>query len=215
MSIHTVDNKLNLGITVGCTKRVDEVKELIRNLYVEKKLIISYDDIAVNTTITMNKHDNNKEEIKKQVISSIRHSWVYCMSILRGFRNKEGDFNKHRCFLEQLVYYRNVREYLDIKAYVIRELCAFLIDYLEAVLGMTIEDILSNFKRVSFTELVDKGTYLNAAYIEYVVDDAIAQLRNGSIEKKLRHSKQPAEIVLRNGHVIIKTFGLLLVKERK
>ena len=215
MSIHTVDNKLNLGITVGCTKKVDEVKELIRNLYVEKKLIISYDDIAVNTTIAMNKHDNNREEIKKQVINSIRHSWVYGMSVLRGFRNKEGDFNKHRCFLEQLVYYRNDREYLDIKAYVIRELCGFLIDYLEAVLGMSIEDILSNFKRVSFTELVDKGTYLNAAYIEYVVDDAIAQLRNGSIEKKLRHSKQPAEIVLRNDRVIIKTFGLLLVKERK
>lgn len=215
MSIHTADNKLNLGITVGCTKRVEEVKELIRNLYVEKKLIISYDDIAVNTTIAMNKHDNNREEIKKQVISSIRHSWVYGMSILRGFRNKEGDFNKHRCFLEQLVYYSNVREYLDIKAYVIRELCIFLIDYLEAVLGMSIEDILNNFKRVSFTELVDKGTYLNAAYIEYVVDDAIAQLRAGSIEKKLRHSKQPAEIVLRNDHVIIKTFGLLLVKERK
>lgn len=209
MSIHTVDNKLNLGITVGCTKRVEEVKKLIRNLYVEKKLIISYDDIA------MNKHDNNREEIKKQVISSIRHSWVYGMSVLRGFRNKDGDFNKHRCFLEQLVYYRNDREYLDVKAYVIRELCVFLIDYLEAVLGMPIEDILSNFKRVSFTELVDKGTYLNAAYIEYVVDDAIAQLRNGSIEKKLRHSKQPAEIVLRNDHVIIKTFGLLLVKERK
>jgi hypothetical protein len=215
MSIHTADNKLNLGITVGCTKKVDEVKELIRNLYVEKKLIISYDDIAVNTTIAMNKHDNNREEIKKQVISSIRHSWVYGMSILRSFRNKDGDFNKHRCFLEQLVYYRNDREYLDIKAYVIRELCGFLIDYLEAVLGMSIEDILSNFKRVSFTELVDKGTYLNAAYIEYVVDDAVAQLRNGSIEKKLRHSKQPAEIVLRNDHVIIKTFGLLLVKERK
>lgn len=209
MSIHTVDNRLNLGITVGCTKRVEEVKELIRNLYVEKKLIISYDDIAVNTTIAMNKHDNNREEIKKQVISSIRHSWVYGMSVLRGFRNK------HRCFLEQLVYYRNDREYLDVKAYVIRELCVFLIDYLEAVLGMPIEDILSNFKRVSFTELVDKGTYLNAAYIEYVVDDAIAQLRNGSIEKKLRHSKQPAEIILRNDHVIIKTFGLLLVKERK
>lgn len=215
MSIHNVDNKLNLGITVGCTKRVEEVKELIRNLYVEKKLIISYDDIAANTTIAMNKHDNNREEIKKQVISAIRHSWVYGMSVLRGFRNKEGDFNKHRCFLEQLVYYRNDREYLDIKAYVIRELCIFLINYLEAVLGMSIEDILNNFKRVSFTELVDKGTYLNAAYIEYVVDDAIAQLRNGSIEKKLRHSKQPAEIVLRNDHVIIKTFGLLLVKERK
>ena len=213
MSIHTRNDRLDTRKFIGCTKMLDDIKDLAQDIFIEKKLIISYDDISVNTTISMNKYENNREEIKNQVIKGIRQSWVYSFSVLKGFKG-DGERNDHKSYLNQLVHFSQNREYSDVKSYVIRKLCIFLLDYLEATLGLTINDILKNYERVSFTELAESKVYLTADYINYVIDNMIAQLRNESIVKKLRHSRQPAEITLRNGHVLIKTIGLLLLKDK-
>lgn len=206
MEIHNV--KLNrLGEDIdGLSKLYSVTYEFLNSAYIGKRLIITYEELKEAFPFDGLLASKDKNEIRNQLKSSFKNSWLYSLNTLKAFRtsSSNGKADKYRSLYEQILYYSEHADNTDLKTYSVYALSKLLREYIEEMFSMDMEAINTCFNNEIKTHIK-----IPTETLEYILEDAIEQIRRQLGTKQPNH-KQALILTVENSSVLINTLGRIV-----
>lgn len=206
MEIHNVKLDTHDGCLDGFSRLYTVVHEFLDHTYTGKRLIITYEDLkeAFPYNILILKAD--KKEIHNQLKTNFKNSWLYSLSELKTFRTcySNGKPDKYRSLYEQILYYSEHADNVDLKTYSTHAVTKLLRAYIEEVFTLDMKTI-----NTCFNSEIEHSVHIPIETLHYVLEDAIDQIREQLRTKQPAH-KQALILTVENSRVLLNTLGRLI-----
>lgn len=206
MEIHNVKlNRLNENID-GLSKLYSVTYEFLNHAYIGKRLIITYEELKEAFPFDSLLVSKDKNEIRNQLKSSFKNSWLYSLNTLKAFRTSSSNsrVDKYRSLYEQILYYSEHADNTDLKTYSVHAVSKLLREYIEEMFSMELDAINTCFNNEIKTHIC-----IPIETLEYILENAIGQIRDQLCIKQPNH-KQAMVLTVENSRVLINTLGIII-----
>lgn len=206
MEIHNVKlNRLNEDMD-GLSKLYSVTYEFLNRAYIGKRLIITYEELKEVFPFDSLLASKDKNEIRNQLKSSFKNSWLYSLNTLKAFRtsSSNGKADKYRSLYEQILYYSEHADNIDLKTYSVHAVSKLLREYIEEIFSMDMDAINTCFNSEIKTHIC-----IPIETLEYILENAIGQIRDQLCIKQPNH-KQAMILTVENSSVLINTLGRIV-----
>lgn len=203
MEIHNVKLDFVSESTDGLSKLYRDAQEFLYRAYIGKRLIITYEELKEAFPFNSLLASTNKNEIRNQLKVSFKNSWLYSLSELKTFRTNYsiGRVDKYRSLYEQIRYYSEHSDNVDLKTYSVHAVSKLLREYLEEMFSTDMEAINN-----CFNSEIKVHNKIPVETLHFILENAIKQIRDQLGVKQPNH-KQAMILTVENSSVLINTLG--------
>ena len=206
MEIHNVKLDFVSESTDGLSKLYRDAQEFLYRAYIGKRLIITYEELKeafpFNSFLAL-LASKDKNEIRNQLKISFKNSWLYSLSELKAFRTNysNGTPDRYRSLYEQIRYYSEHSDNVDLKTYSVHAVCKLLREYIEEMFSIDMEAI-----NTCFNSEIKVHNKIPVEILHFILENAIRQIRDQLGTKQPNH-KQAMILTIENTSVLINTLG--------
>lgn len=209
MEIHSIKlNHLNEDID-GLSKLYSVTYEFLNRAYIGKRLIITYEELKeafpFNSFLAL-LASKDKNKIRNELKISFKNSWLYSLSELKTFRTNysNGRVDRYRSLYEQIRYYSEHSDNIDLKTYSVHAVCKLLREYIEEMFSTDMEAI-----NMCFNSEIKTHNKIPIETLHFILENAIGQIRDQLGSKQPNH-KQAMILTVENSSVLINTLGRII-----